>query len=80
MSKYAEHLGRELFTDTIEQAPTRKGFGEELVLAGDQDPRVVALCADLTESTQMEAFAESIQSVPSRLGSPSKTWRLSALA
>jgi len=58
MSKYAEHLSRELFTDTIEQAPTRKGFGEGLVLAGDQDPRVVALCADLTESTQMEAFAK----------------------
>lgn len=58
MSKYAKHLSRELFTDTIEQAPTRKGFGEGLVLAGDQDPRVVALCADLTESTQMEAFAK----------------------
>lgn len=58
MNKYAEHLSNELFTDKIEQAPTRKGFGEGLVLAGDGDQRVVALCADLTESTQMEPFAK----------------------
>lgn len=56
MSKYSEHLSRQLFTDTIEHVPNRKGFGEGLVFAADQDERVVALCADLTESTQMEAF------------------------
>jgi len=37
-------------------APTRDGFGKGLVEAGDADPRVVALCADLSESTRMEAF------------------------
>lgn len=56
MSKYSAHLSRQLFTDTIEHAPNRKGFGEGLVFAADQDERVVALCADLTESTQMEPF------------------------
>ena len=40
-----------------DQKPTRDGFGVGLVEAADQDPRVVALCADLTESTRMEAFA-----------------------
>jgi transketolase len=56
MSKYHQHLSNKLFTDAIEYVPNRKGFGEGLVLAGDQDERVVAGCADLTESTQMEAF------------------------
>jgi transketolase len=40
----------------VEQKPTRMGFGEGLVLAGDENPNVVALCADLTESTQMHLF------------------------
>jgi transketolase len=41
-----------------EQAPTRGGFGDGLVEAADKDERIVALCADLTESTRMEAFAQ----------------------
>jgi transketolase len=36
--------------------PTRKGFGEGLVLAGKENENVVALSADLTESTQVESF------------------------
>lgn len=56
MSKYPSHLSQQLFTETIEHIPNRKGFGEGLVFAADQDERVVALCADLTESTQMEPF------------------------
>ncbi|MCC7543794.1 transketolase family protein [bacterium] len=59
MSKYAEHLSKELFSETITQTPTRKGFGEGLKQAGELDERVVALCADLTESTQMESFAKA---------------------
>lgn len=43
----------------LEQIPTRKGFGEGLLLAGKKDERVVALCADLTESTQVELFKKS---------------------
>ncbi|KKQ01367.1 MAG: Transketolase, central region [Parcubacteria group bacterium GW2011_GWA2_36_24] len=36
----------------------RKGFGQGLVLAGEVNKNVVALCADLTESTQMNFFKE----------------------
>lgn len=43
---------------TVEQAPTRRGYGEGLLSAGEADARVVALCADLTESTQMHLFAK----------------------
>ncbi|MDO8516040.1 MAG: transketolase C-terminal domain-containing protein [bacterium] len=42
----------------MEQAPTRDGYGAGLVIAGDADPNVVALSADLTESTRAEAFAK----------------------
>lgn len=40
----------------IEQVPTRNGYGEGLVRAGEKDERVVALCADLSESTRSEMF------------------------
>lgn len=39
--------------------PTRKGFGRGLVKAGEQDDQVVALCADLTDSTQIGPFAKA---------------------
>lgn len=57
-SNYADHLTSQLFHDAIDHVPTRAGFGEGLVLAGDADPRVMALCADLTESTMMEPFVK----------------------
>ena len=38
--------------------PIRMGFGRGLAAAGDADERVVALCADLTESTQMHLFRQ----------------------
>jgi transketolase len=41
------------------QEPIRKGFGRGLLAAGQQQENVVALCADLTESTQMHLFAEA---------------------
>ena len=40
-------------------APIRKGFGVGLVKAGDANTDVVALCADLTESTQMHLFRDA---------------------
>ncbi|OHA21339.1 MAG: transketolase [Candidatus Taylorbacteria bacterium RIFCSPHIGHO2_01_FULL_49_60] len=49
-------LNPKLFNSDIEQAPIRKGFGEGLLAAGEADSRVVGLCADLTESTQMHLF------------------------
>lgn len=47
-----------LETDNLEQVPTRDGFGHGLVEAGKRDERVVALCADVTESTRVEWFAK----------------------
>ena len=54
----AAKLNPKLFDENVEQKPTRDGFGTGLVLAGEADPNVVALCADLTESTRVEAFAK----------------------
>ncbi|HUC31296.1 MAG TPA: transketolase C-terminal domain-containing protein [Candidatus Paceibacterota bacterium] len=51
-------LNPNLFDDDVAQAPTRDGYGEGLVAAGDANRNVVALCADLTESTRVEAFAK----------------------
>ncbi|MES2023677.1 MAG: transketolase C-terminal domain-containing protein [Patescibacteria group bacterium] len=51
-------LNPKIFNADVEQAPIRKGFGQGLLKAGEDDKNVVALCADLTESTQMHLFAE----------------------
>ncbi len=51
-------LNPEIFDKDVEQEPIRKGFGKGLLKAGEADERVVGLCADLTESTQMHLFAE----------------------
>lgn len=40
----------------ITQEPIRAGFGRGLLAAGKENDQVVALCADLTESTQMHLF------------------------
>jgi transketolase len=42
----------------IEKLDTRSGFGAGLLEAGKQNPNVVALCADLTGSLKMDAFAK----------------------
>lgn len=52
------HLSEKIFQQDIEQVPTRNGYGEGLVLAGEKDERVVALCADLMESTRTESFVK----------------------
>jgi transketolase len=44
--------------DSLEAEPTRNGFGKGLVEAGEKDERVVAICADLAESTRVHWFAE----------------------
>lgn len=49
-------LSPHLFSEKIPILPTRNGFGDGLVLAAEQDERIVVLCADLTESTRVEAF------------------------
>jgi transketolase len=58
MVKSYANLSSKLFSKDIEKVPTRNGYGEGLVLAAEKDERVVALCADLTESTRTEYFAK----------------------
>ena len=43
-------------------SPIRNGYGSGLVEAGSKDDRVVALCADLTDSTRTAAFKEKFPS------------------
>ncbi|OGL23520.1 transketolase [Candidatus Saccharibacteria bacterium RIFCSPHIGHO2_01_FULL_46_30] len=54
MSHYP--LQSNIFDDEVAKEPIRAGFGRGLKAAGEADERVVALCADLTESTQMHLF------------------------
>jgi transketolase len=51
-------LNTKLLNDDVEQVPIRQGFGEGLLQAGIENENVVALCADLTDSTKMNLFAE----------------------
>jgi len=51
-------LSENVFEKGIPQAPTRNGYGDGLVIAGEKDKNVVALCADLTESTRVDGFAK----------------------
>ncbi|MBU1136762.1 transketolase family protein [Patescibacteria group bacterium] len=44
--------------DKLEQKPTRFGYGEGLVLAGEENENIVALCADLTDSTKTNLFKD----------------------
>lgn len=51
-------LSAKLYKKSIDMAPTRAGFGEGLLEAGKRNTNIVGLCADLTESTKMNKFAE----------------------
>lgn len=51
-------LNPKIFSEKIKQISPRDGFGEGLVLAGEMDERVVALCADVTESLRMHLFRD----------------------
>ncbi|HEY4500574.1 MAG TPA: transketolase family protein [Candidatus Paceibacterota bacterium] len=54
----SQKLNPKVFDKNVAQVPIRRGFGEGLLAAGERDERVVGLCADLTESTQMHFFRE----------------------
>ncbi len=56
------NLNPKMFDKDVEQVPIRKGFGEGLLATGEKDKNIVALCADLTESTQMHFFKEKFPS------------------
>ena len=51
-------LNKTLKLDTENQKPTRDGFGIGLVEAGKKNESIVALTADLKESTRVESFAK----------------------
>ena len=53
------HLVHTIGSDDIAQEPIRKGYGRGLLQAGKQNDQVVALCADLTDSTQMNLFRDA---------------------
>lgn len=52
-------IRKTLFTIAEEEKPTREGFGEGLIVAAQEDSRVVALCADLTDSVKMTGFKDA---------------------
>jgi transketolase len=52
-------LNPQLFSDDVKLEPIRAGFGRGLKAAGEANVNVVALCADLTESTQMHLFRDA---------------------
>lgn len=52
------NLNPNLFDKKVEALPTRDGYGKGLVEAGEKDERVVALSADLTDSTRTAWFKE----------------------
>lgn len=58
INKAAKLVDNILDLKSLEQKPTRDGFGLGLVQAADENSNVVGLCADLVESTRMEAFAK----------------------
>ncbi len=55
MIKSDQKLSPDIFGE-IKKEPTRDGFGHGLVEAAKSDERIVAVCADLTESTRVEWF------------------------
>ena len=52
-------LVNDLNEENLIKEPIRAGFGRGLKKAGDEDERVVALTADLTDSTQITLFKEA---------------------
>lgn len=52
------HLSDKLFKKDIEVKLMRDGFGEGLLEAGEKDERIVALTADLKDSTKVNLFAD----------------------
>jgi transketolase len=48
-----------LFAPDIPQVPIRNGYGDGMMELGKENPNVIILCCDLTESTRSQAFAEA---------------------
>lgn len=60
MSNFSKsaHLSPNTLHHNVHMAPTRDGYGIGVVELGEQDNRIVVLCADLTESTRSNLFRE----------------------
>ncbi|MEI6304899.1 MAG: transketolase C-terminal domain-containing protein [Candidatus Taylorbacteria bacterium] len=56
MLKHDSKLNPKIFDKNVELGSVRQGFGLGIVRAGEIDKNVVALCADLTESLQLDKF------------------------
>ncbi|HEX5429645.1 MAG TPA: transketolase C-terminal domain-containing protein [Patescibacteria group bacterium] len=52
-------LSDKLFKKDLEQVPIRSGFGEGMMILGKENPKVIALCCDLTDSTKLGDFAKT---------------------
>jgi transketolase len=52
------HLISHIGDADVAQEPIRAGFGRGLLKAAQKNDQIVGLCADLTESTKMDAFAK----------------------
>jgi transketolase len=55
---FAQHLDPGVASGQPLKIPTRNGYGDGLVEAGKRDDRIVAISADLTESTRTLPFVE----------------------
>lgn len=62
MMKQDAKLATDLFAADIAKASNRDGYGYGVVKAGRENPDVVVLCADLTESTKCAGFKEEFPS------------------
>jgi len=51
-------LNKKIFDKDVIKESMREGFGHGLIMAGEKNKNVVALCADLTDSLKMEMFKE----------------------
>lgn len=54
----SQKLNPDIFSDDVALEYTRDGYGRGLVEAAEKDERIVALCADLAESTRTHWFKE----------------------
>jgi transketolase len=52
-------LNPDIYNSDVKQEPIRAGFGRGLKIAGETNDKIVALCADLTDSTKMSDFKEA---------------------
>lgn len=59
MNKSAVYLDIHALTKDAKHEPIRAGFGRGLVVAGQRNSQIVALSADLTDSTKMGEFAKT---------------------